>query len=74
MLNYTTQWCKKWRMAINVEKTQIVHFRKSKKNKTNFRFYFENDELKIVENYKYLGVIFDEFLDFQLNSTTLAVV
>ena len=72
MLNFTHQWCKKWRMDINADKTQVVHFRNSNMSKTNSTFNFGNHDLKIVGNYKYLGVIFDEFLDFNLNSSTLA--
>ena len=72
MLDFTNEWCKKWRMAINVDKTQIVHFRRTDRDKTQFNFTFGINELKIVNHYKYLGVIFDQFLDFELNSSTLS--
>ena len=72
MLNFANEWCRKWRMSINVDKTQVVHFRKPTKAQTEFVFQFGSSYLKTVKKYKYLGVIFDEFLDFKLNSSTLA--
>ena len=72
MIDFVSNWCKKWRMAINADKTQIVHFRSFKTNVTKNIFRFANIELKIVSHYKYLGVIFDEHLTFNENAATLA--
>ncbi len=27
ILHYVEKWCKKWRLKINVDKTNVVHFR-----------------------------------------------
>ena len=27
MLNKVTEWCKKWRLQVNLDKSQIMHFR-----------------------------------------------
>ena len=27
MLDYLSNWCRKWRMAVNKDKTKIIHFR-----------------------------------------------
>ena len=67
MLNFTTNWCKKWRMSINSDKTQIVHFRNSSMPQSSYAFYFESQPLRTVDHYKYLGVIFDENLNFDMN-------
>lgn len=72
MIDFVSEWCKKWRMAINIDKTQIVHFRAPKADITKTVFHFGNVNLKIVSHYKYLGVIFDEHLSFDKNATTLA--
>ena len=59
-------------MAINTDKTQIVHFRRANIPQTNFCFHFGEYSLDIVPFYKYLGVIFDEHLSFDKNATVLA--
>ena len=41
MLDFTASWCKKWRMSINSDKTQIVHFRTACKRRSSYAFYFE---------------------------------
>ena len=72
MLDFVSDWCKKWRMAINSDKTQVVHFRPHQSNITETVFHFSNIDLKTVPRYKYLGVIFDEHLTFTDNAATLA--
>ena len=39
---------------------------------TDFQFKYGSDIIEIVPHYKYLGVIFDEFLTFELAANTLA--
>ena len=59
-------------MAINADKTQIVHFRRPSTEKTNVTFHFGDKCLEIVSFYKYLGVQFDENLNFEKNAVVLA--
>ena len=72
MLNYVNQWCNKWKLSINGVKSQIIHFRKRRRTQTSFNFQIGKSELKVVQSYKYLGVIFDEHLNFKLCEKTLA--
>ena len=72
MLDYIRKWCNKWRMGINTEKTQVVHFRRKNTPQTAFCFTFGDSLLEIVPFYKYLGVIFDENLNFDKTSSVLA--
>ena len=71
-LNTVYQWCRKWRMLVNEDKTQIVHFRPTSHTVTDFRFMYGNHELSIVTSYKYLGVYFDEHLTFISNANALS--
>ena len=41
-----------------------MHFRIPNSNLTQTKLFFGNDEVKYVKYYKYLGVYFDEFLNF----------
>ena len=34
MLEFVSSWCKKWRMAVNTDKTHVVHFRPARKSRT----------------------------------------
>ena len=42
------QWCNKWEMRINKEKSSDVHFRKHRRLRSNFVFRFEDNDLNIV--------------------------
>ena len=71
-LNVVYQWCRRWRMLVNEDKTQIVHFRPAGSAVTDFRFIYGSHKLAIVNEYKYLGVFFDEHLSFSSNADALA--
>ncbi len=72
MLSTMQEWCKKWRLKVNSSKSNIVHFRPRRTPKSNFAFMYNDCRLETVTNYKYLGVIFDEHLNFSMCSKTLA--
>ena len=59
LLNELHNWCSKWRMAINADKTQVIHFRNRKVPKTTMSFHVGNEELKIVNSYRYWGALAD---------------
>ena len=72
MLNTLHNWCKKWRVLINTEKSKSVHFRKGLRNRSDFVFKIGKNTIEIVEQYKYLGVIFQEKSDFSFTADALA--
>ena len=72
MLEFVSSWCKKWRMVVNTDKTQVVHFRPARKPRTRFEFHFGGDTLLLVPDYKYLGVYLDEHLSFKKTATALS--
>ena len=72
MISFVNTWCKKWKMAVNTDKTQVVHFRRQSALRTSFEFHMGNANLEIVPNYKYLGVTFDEHLTFENNASILS--
>ena len=72
MLNHVQNWCYKWQMKVNIEKTKIVHFRNKRKKKWQFNFEINDCSLEIAKDYRYLGVIFDEYLDFEKCAKTLS--
>ena len=73
MLNRVDSWCRKWRLMVNLQRSQILHFRPKSHTVTNNVFKFGQVELSVVHQYEYLGVIFDEFCNFDIAARTLAV-
>ena len=39
-LDFINQWCKKWRLNINHNKSNVIHFRKRNDRQSNFIFLF----------------------------------
>ncbi len=46
MMNIMSLWCSKWRLAINTEKTQIIHFRKQCEQQSKLIFQLWSVPLK----------------------------
>ena len=72
LLDITQDWCYKWKMNINVEKSKIMHFRQNKKKQSNVNFSFGDMPLQYCESYKYLGIYLDPHLKFNCCIKTLA--
>ena len=72
MLNTLIEWCIKWRLLINQEKTKIIHFRPVAVQITQFDFKCGELALEKESTYKYLGLWFLEHLDmkFAVNELT----
>ena len=65
-LNCVSDWCAKWKMSVNEEKTQVMHFRPRRYARSNFRWCHGNNQLETVETYKYLGIMLHEHMDFSI--------
>jgi hypothetical protein len=59
-------------MSINQEKTNIIHFRPKHSQTTGFTFKFEESPLHLVNQYKYLGIMLSEHLDYGTTAELLA--
>ena len=64
LLNIVHMWCKKWRLSVNLLKTNIMHVRNKRKQMSLFRFMLGGEEIKFCNEYKYLGVTINQFLNF----------
>lgn len=72
MLSVLERWCKTWEVSVNVKKSQIMHFRKKQDKETDFDFKFNGHSMDKVGQYKYLGLMFDCFLDFKTTAKCVA--
>ena len=62
------EWCARWGMSVNLSKTNIVHFRRKMRSKprSSVTFTFNGNEIKYVSQYKYLGLLLNEHLDWSV--------
>ena len=72
MLTILHNWCKKWRMRVNINKSKIVHYRIKSQERTKVDFSFGNGKLEVTEKYKYLGLVLNEFLNYEVTASILA--
>ncbi len=49
LLNFGNNWCKKWKMKVNRDKTKVIHFRKKKCKVTEKQFYLGMDLVDICQ-------------------------
>ena len=73
MLDKLNEWCIRWKMLVNAKKTQVIHFRKGPSiTRSDFQFKCGEACIETVDRYRYLGLIFTEFLDFNIMAKTVA--
>ncbi len=72
LLDELWQWCSKWRLKINREKSNVNHFRNRKERRCNHVFKIGALWLDYCDSYKYLGVFFNEHMDFNKATDILA--
>jgi hypothetical protein len=65
MLDKLEEWCNLWNMSVNEGKTKVVHFRPLSSDKSAFNFSCGEKSIKTVSKYKYLGLVFNEHLDYR---------
>ena len=59
------KWCCKWKLEVNLTKTNILHVRNKRKMQSKFTFLFNRRPVPYCKSYKYLGINVDENLSFK---------
>ena len=59
-------------MAVNMDKTKIVNFRKKGITRSKHVFRYGKDIVEYKDVYKYLGIHFDEYANFEFNEDQLS--
>ena len=72
-LDCVHKWCEKLRMNINCLKSNVVHFRKTRSANSKYSFKLGDVCLTTVDRYKYHGLIFNEYLTFDLGVNDLCL-
>ena len=68
MLDELNDWCTTWCININEQKSKVMHFRNKNINVTKKVFRCGNQNLEVCSKYKYLGLMLDEFLDYEVTA------
>ena len=61
-------WCERWRLEVNLTKTNILHVRGSRKLQSKFMFLFNKRPVPYCTFYKYLGCTINEYLDYNFTA------
>jgi hypothetical protein len=72
-LNDFVEYCNNWKLKINISKTKAIIF--GSRNNNNYSFKIGDEQIEIVDSYKYLGTIFSKsgsFLATRLHLTQQA--
>ena len=72
LLFIVEKWCQRWRLEVNLTKTNIMHIRGPRKCQSKFMFLFDRRAVPYCTTYKYLGCSITEFLDFDYTVSQLA--
>ena len=72
LLNIVEIWCSKFRLEVNLTKTNILHVRPKRKPQSRFVFLFNRNPVPYCQYYKYLGCTINEYLDFAFTAQVQA--
>ena len=72
MLDALGEYCKTWRLTINTNKSKIAHFRRKSCPRSTQQFHCGNKSIEIVSSHNYLGIVLNEFLDFQITAKVVS--
>ena len=61
-------WCRNWRLEVNLSKTNILHVRPKKKQRSCYMFLFNKRTVPYCSSYQYLGCHVNEHLDYDFTA------
>ena len=59
-------------MRVNTNKSKVIHYRIKSQDRTKEEFIFGSKALEVVSRYKYLGLVLDEFLNYETTAAILS--
>jgi hypothetical protein len=51
-------YCDRWKLTVNCDKTKVMIFKKSGRLRQNISFKYKGQNLEIVNKFTYLGIVF----------------
>ncbi len=74
LLDALHAWCATCKMSVNLEKSNILHFRPPSVEATKHIFVFGENNIAIVDRYKYLGLVLTDLLDYNVTAKIRSTV
>ena len=71
-MNILSEYCIKWKITLNIDKTKIVVFKKGGRISAKDKWYYNGKLLQVVKHFTYLGIVFSTSGSFLENQKTLA--
>ena len=71
-LNQLKNYCKRWGLEVNTDKTIVMVFRKRGKIRNDEKWFYCDNVLEVVDNFNHLGSVFNYTGTYNLNYETLA--
>ena len=71
-LNILSDYCEKWKLVVNTDKTKLMIFRKGGNLPGNLDFVFNGQKIEIVKKFVYLGITFTTGGSFNETHKTLS--
>ncbi len=71
-LDLLHEYCGKWGLEVNTDKTKIVVFRKRGRTRDNETWLYDGTNIDVVNDFSYLGVVLNYTGSFVLNNLTLS--
>ena len=71
-LNILEEYCAKWKITLNTDKTKVVVFKKGGRLAANDKWFYQGGPLEVVKHFTYLGIVFSSGGSFSENQKTLA--
>jgi len=73
LLDNLSEFCSKWGLSVNMEKSNFMVFRNGGIVKNNEKVYFKGEKIRLISYYKYLGVVISSRLSWSPAQKTLAM-
>lgn len=71
-LDVLADYCNKWKLTVNIDKTKVMIFRKGGNLKRDMSFHFQGENIEIVNKFVYLGITFSTGGSFNETHKTLS--
>ena len=71
-INALNQYCKRWKLIVNIDKTKLMIFSKRGNIQRNRNVYYAESKLEIVSYFTYLSIRFSSTGSFSVAQKTLA--
>ncbi len=72
LLDALHMWCAECKMSVNLDKSNILHFRTPSVQVTNTTFMFGENTITLANKYRYLGLVITDLLDYNVTAKIVA--